>query len=107
RQRVGCLSLLQQLLRLFDAAGDLGTIRSFRHGRSYERENSSLILGFTPLTSNALPPLRDYQSHAIRSLPTLFQWRPSFRFARNQAPVLVPFHLHRHSALDCTPSSKR
>ena len=32
-------------------------------------ESSALILGFTPRPSNALLPLRDYESHAIGSLP--------------------------------------
>jgi hypothetical protein len=32
-------------------------------------ESSALILGFTRRPSNALLPLRDYESHAIGSLP--------------------------------------
>src|SRR5208283_233370 len=36
RQRVGRLSLLQQLFRLLDAAANLGTIRIFRHGAVWQ-----------------------------------------------------------------------
>ena len=45
-------------------------------------EGSALILGFVPRTSNAVGPLCDYESHAIRSLPVFWTegLAPSRRF---------------------------
>ena len=62
RERVGRFPLLQELLRLFDAAGDFGTIRVFRHGRSGTR-CLIVILGLTSRTSNAVSGVSDYEGH--------------------------------------------
>jgi len=60
RQRVGRFPLLQKLLRLLYTAGYFGTIRIFRHGRSWDRE-FRLDSRIHPRPSNALLPLRDYE----------------------------------------------
>jgi hypothetical protein len=54
-------------------------------------ESSALILGFARRPSNAVLPLRDYESHAIGSLPA---FRPET--GRKQQKIKV-FHRFRRS----------